>query len=203
LEFSMFKRGEGEMFNWLQRSGRDMSDCGNCSPVEHLERCGALNRRLLAAHANYLGRGDAARLGQRGVSVVHCPRSHYYFRHRPFPLRRLRREGINVCLGTDSLASVYKTRYQTVELNMFEEMRVLADREPWLAPRAIVEMATINGARALGRKGRIGQLKAGALADLIVLPWAAKVSKVYEEVVGFQGKLTASMIDGRWALPPQ
>ena len=128
LEFSMFKRAKGEMFDWLQRSGRDMSDCGNGSPIEHLERCRALHPRLLAAHVNYLGKGDAACLSQSGVSVVHCPRSHYYFRHQRFPLRRLRREGINVCLGTDSLASVYKPRAQKVELNMFEEMRLLAER---------------------------------------------------------------------------
>ncbi len=89
LEFEMFTRRRGEMFDWLQRSGRDMSDCGQGSPVHHLERCGLLSNRLLAVHANYLGRSDAARLGQRGVHVVHCPRSHAYFGHHPFPLRQL------------------------------------------------------------------------------------------------------------------
>src|SRR5208283_2576971 len=60
LEFEMFARGKGEMFSWLQRSGRDMSDCGLCSPVRHLERCGLLGKNLLAVHVNYLARGDAA-----------------------------------------------------------------------------------------------------------------------------------------------
>jgi 5-methylthioadenosine/S-adenosylhomocysteine deaminase len=114
----------------------------------------------------------------------------------------LRREGVNVCLGTDSLASVYKPRAQAVELNLFEEMRVLANREPWLAPRAIVRMATVNSARALGLTGRAGELRAGGFADIIALPFSGKGSKVEEAVVGFQGKLAASMIDGRWAIPP-
>jgi len=201
MEFAMFRRGEGEMFDWLKRSGRDMSDCGSSSPVRHLERCGALNPRLLAAHVNYLDKGDAARLRQHGVSVVHCPRSHDYFRHGPFPLRRLRRAGINVCLGTDSLASIYKTRAQTVELNLFKEMRVLASREPWLAPRGIVRMATLNGARALGMAERLGELKPRAFADVIALPFSGKISNVYDAVLGFEGKITASMIDGSWAVP--
>ena len=93
LEFEMFARGRGEMFDWLQRSGRDMSDCGLGSPVQHLERCGALSERLLAAHANYLGKQDAALLARRKVHVVHCPRCHFYFHHDPFPLRRLAQGG--------------------------------------------------------------------------------------------------------------
>ena len=164
LEFKMFTHGRGEMFGWLQRSGRDMSDCGLGSPVRHLERCGALSERLLAAHMNYLAKGDAALLGKRKVHVVHCPRGHSYFQHQPFPLRRLARAGVNVCLGTDSLASVHKPRRQSVELNLFEEMRALARNETSLSARKIVQMATINGARALGLGGQLGELAAGCLA---------------------------------------
>ena len=86
LEFEMFAHGRGQMFDWLQRSGRDMSDCGLGSPVKHLDRCGALSEGLLAAHANYLAKGDAALLGKRQAHVVHCPRCHSYFRHDPFSL---------------------------------------------------------------------------------------------------------------------
>jgi cytosine/adenosine deaminase-related metal-dependent hydrolase len=99
-EFLMFAKGRGDMFDWLQRSGREMSDCGLGSPVRHLESCGALGQNLLATHVNYLARGDAALLASRKVNVVHCPRSHSYFGHESFPLRRLLRAGVNVCLGT-------------------------------------------------------------------------------------------------------
>ena len=93
-------------------------------------------------------------LAKRNVHVVHCPRCHSYFRHDPFPLRRLARAGVNVCLGTDSLASVYKPRRQSVELNLFEEMRALAKNEPSLSARKIVRMATLNGAPPWAWAGR-------------------------------------------------
>ena len=203
LEFEMFTRGRGEMFDWLRRSGRDMSDCGLGSPVEHLERCGALSGNLLAAHVNYLGQKDAVLLARRKVHVVHCPRSHFYFRHASFPLRRLARAGVNLCLGTDSLASVYKTRRQAVELNLFEEMRALAANEPSLPARTIVRLVTVNGARALGLAGQIGELSPNTLADLIALPFAGNPTEVYDAVVYHSGDVAASMIDGRWALPPR
>jgi len=202
LEYEMFARGSGSMFEWLRRSGRDMSDCGLGSPVQHLERCGALSPGLLAVHANYLGRRDASLLARSGAHVVHCPRCHFYFGHDPFPLRGLLKAGVNVCLGTDSLASIYKSRRQQVELNLFEEMRALANNAPWLSARKILAMATLNGARALGQSGRIGELTAGAFADLIALPFSGKVADVYEGVLGHTGDAAASMVDGQWAVAP-
>jgi cytosine/adenosine deaminase-related metal-dependent hydrolase len=202
LEFEMFTHGRGQMFDWLQRSGRNMSDCGLGSPVRHLDRCGALSERMLAAHVNYLAKGDAALLGERQVHVVHCPRGHRYFNHDPFPLRRLARAGVNVCLGTDSLASVHKPRRQSVELNLFEEMRALAENEPSLSARKIVRMATLNGARALGLSGQIGELAEGCFADLVALPFAGKVADTYDGVLRHTGDVAASMIDGQWAIEP-
>jgi cytosine/adenosine deaminase-related metal-dependent hydrolase len=200
-EFSMFALGKGDMFDWLSRSGREMSDCGLGSPVQHLERCGLLGKNLLATHVNYLARGDAALLAKRGVSVVHCPRSHAFFRHDPFPLSRLTRAGVNVCLGTDSLASVIKPRRQSIELDMFAEMRALADWHPSLSSPAILRMATVNGARALARRGSIGELSPGALADLITVPFSGKTARVAERVVEHCGSVAGSMIDGRWVAP--
>ncbi len=202
LEFRMFRHGEGQMYDWMQRSGREMADCGGVSPVRHLRRCGLLSPRLIAVHVNYLDRKDADLLGGHRVNVVHCPRSHEYFGHAPFPLRRLARAGANLCLGTDSLASVYKGRRQTVELSMFEEMRALAKRESGLSPNAILRMATINPARALGRTGQIGELSRGARADLIAVPFSGKPSQAYDRVLDHSGGVAASLIDGQWALPP-
>ncbi|HWX20338.1 MAG TPA: amidohydrolase family protein [Candidatus Binatia bacterium] len=203
LEFAMFTQGSGEMFDWLRRSGRDMSDCGQGSPVQHLERCGVLDDNLLVAHVNYLARADAALLGRRQVSVVHCPRSHSYFRHNSFQLTRLRRAGVNLCLGTDSLASVEATRRHPAQLNLFDEMRALASREPRLSAKSILQMATVNGARALGMQGRAGELAAGALADLIAVPFPGKVSRVYDAALHHKGDVVASMIGGHWALAPE
>src|ERR1051325_3865043 len=197
-EFDMFVRGQGEMHDWLRRSTRDMSDCGLGSPVRHLERCGTLAENLLAIHVNYLARGDAALLAKRKVHVVHCPRSHVYFGHSRFPLRSLLRAGVNICLGTDSLASVIKTRRDIVELNMFEEMRTLANRESTLSPKKILQMATLNGARALGMRGHVGELSPGSFADLIAIPFSGKLSGFHEAVIAHKGDVAATMIDGYW-----
>ena len=201
-EFEMFVDGRGEMFDWLRRSGRDMSDCGLGSPVQHMERNGALGKNLLAVHVNYLGKSDASLLARRRVSVVHCPRSHFYFRHGPFPYQELKRAGVNICLGTDSLASVWKKRGQTVELNMFEEMRAFASRNGSISPRRILSMATVNGAKALGISRQVGELIPRAFADLIAIPFRARARDVYEGILAHDGPISSSMIDGRWVIPP-
>jgi len=202
-EFEMFVHGRGEMFNWLRRNERNMSDCGGLSPVQHAARNGILGPNLLAIHVNYLANGDAALLGKRKVNVVHCPRSHAYFQHPPFPRRELAKAGVNLCLGTDSLATVCKTRRQTVELDMFEEMRALAAKEPDLSPRTILWMATANAATALGFGRLIGRLAAGSFADFIAIPFAGKPSESYNAVLHHRGPVAASVIGGQWAVPVQ
>jgi len=200
-EFEMFTHGKGAMFEWIARSGRDMSDCGLGSPVQYLERHGALHPNLLAIHVNYLSPGDAKLLARRKVSIVHCPRSHHYFKHRRFPLTELITSGVNICLGTDSLATVYKTPKQKVVLSMFDEMRALASAHPSLSREAILEMATINGALALGMAGQTGELAPGAFADMITLPFAGKFADAAKAVLHHTGNIAAAMINGKWVAP--
>ena len=201
-EFEMFKHARGPMFDWLKRNERDMTDCGLGSPVQHLERNGCLADNLIAVHVNYLASGDAALLGQRGVGVVHCPRSHAFFQHRRFPREALADAGANICLGTDSLASVVQTRGQAPELNLFAEMQAFAAACPEAPPETVLQMATVNGARALGLPGRIGQLSENSLADIITVPFAGKSADALEAVVHHAGEVSASMIDGAWAIKP-
>ncbi len=202
VEYEMFQHGRGDLYDWMKRSGRDMSDCGLGSPVRHVQRHGLLAENLLAAHVNYLGRSDAKLLRKHRVSVVHCPRSHTYFHHGPFDWQRLERAGVNICLGTDSLASVCRDRGQPLELSMFEEMRALAGREPGLSSRKILRMATVNGARALGLGGKCGELSPGGLADLIAIPLPAGTRDVHDAILQHRGAVSASMIEGRWIISP-
>jgi cytosine/adenosine deaminase-related metal-dependent hydrolase len=64
-------------------------------------------------------------------------------------------------------------------------------------------MATVNGARALGRTGQIGELSKNALADLIAIPARTKTNEACEAVLAHNGPVCASMIDGNWVIPPQ
>ena len=197
-EFEMYLHSKGAMFDWIARNNRDMSDCGLGSPVQHLERNGALHENLLAIHVNYLASGDAKLLAGRKVNVVHCPRSHDYFRHQPFPLNELAEAGVNICLGTDSLVSVYRKPKQAVELNMFDEMRSLAKAHASLSPATILEMATLNGARALGMAGQVGEISPGAFADVIAIPFAGKVADANAAALHHTGNVSATVIDGKW-----
>jgi cytosine/adenosine deaminase-related metal-dependent hydrolase len=202
-EFDMFAHARGAMHAWLQRNERDPSDCGHGSPVAHLARQKLLGANVLAIHVNCLARGDATLLAKNRTSVVHCPRSHEYFRHPPFERARLAGAGVNVCLGTDSLATVRKTGRRNPELDMFAEMRLLADNDKSLSPAAIVEMATVNGARALGLAGKTGQLSPGAFADVIAVPISGRSAGGYGAVLAHAGGVSASLIEGRWAIPPK
>jgi cytosine/adenosine deaminase-related metal-dependent hydrolase len=201
-EFEMFTKARGAMHAWLRRNERDNSDCGLGSPVEHLARAGMLGENLLAIHVNYLARGDARLLGENRVHVVHCPRSHEYFRHSAFPRMRLAAAGVNICLGTDSLATVLKTGRRKPELDLFAEMRALAAKDRTISSATILRMATVSGAKALGMAGRIGELSKNAFADLIAIPFTGKASDAAEAVVNFSGNVHASMIGGQWAIPP-
>jgi cytosine/adenosine deaminase-related metal-dependent hydrolase len=201
-EFDMFLRARGDMFEWIRRSHRDMSDCGIRSPIQHLEANGILGPNLIAVHANYLAPGDAGLLARHRVSVVHCPKSHDFFRHQAFPGKALARAGVNLCLGTDSMASVRKHPARHLELNLFQEMNLFATTHPGMKPGTILEMATVNGAHALGMVGKLGVLRAGAFADLVAIPFSGAPQEACAAVVHHPGSVDASMIDGRWAIQP-
>jgi aminodeoxyfutalosine deaminase len=202
-EFEMFTRARGKMFDWLKRNERDNSDCGLGSPVKHFARHKMLGENLIAAHVNLLAHGDAKLLGKHRVHVVHCPRSHNYFKHPLFLRERLANACVNLCLGTDSLATTRKIGKQKPELNMFDEMRQLAASDKTISPQEILQMATINGARALGLLGQAGEISKNTFADLIAIPFDGKIVEAYDAVPAHTGNVSASMIDGRWAMPPK
>lgn len=202
-EFEMFAHARGEMFDWLKKNGRDNSDCGLGTPAQHLDRAGLANGNFIAVHANYLADDDFNLLAKRRASVVHCPRSHAYFQHKKFPLDSLLAARVNVCLGTDSLATVAKNGKESLELNLFSEMQAFAHSNRGIMPESILRMATVNGARALGLAGKIGEISSYAYADLIALPFKGKMSELYEAVLNSHGPVSASMIAGQWAIAPE
>ncbi|HEY6166556.1 MAG TPA: amidohydrolase family protein [Verrucomicrobiae bacterium] len=201
-EFDMFMYRHGELFDWL-RSQRATDDCGRGSPIAHLERLEVLGPQFLAVHVNFLGNLDASQLGRHRVSVVHCPRSHAYFGHQPFPRQALTDAGVNICLGTDSLASMLKDHGRVPTLSMFAEMQAMAAADNTPAPVKLLRLATMAGAHALGRAGELGELSPEALADLIAVPLGSATKDAVEAVVFHQGAVAASMIDGQWAVPPK
>ena len=88
------------------------------------------------------------------------------------------------------------------ELDLFVEMRALSNNDKSVSPETILQMVTINGARALGFAGTLGELSEGALADMIAIPFSEKISQIHESVLSHAGNVRVSMIEGRWAIPP-
>lgn len=190
-EWEMFRHGRGELFDFMKKLGRWMFDNQvQRTPFAHVAAHARLGPHWLLAHMNELDESDFALLAAmpQPPSVVHCPGSHRYFRHSPFPLTKLRGIGVNVCLGTDSLAS-------TLTLSMFDEMRILSRQEPQLDPAEILKMATLNGAKALGIEA--GKIAPGALADLIALPLADTAREVHAAVIENRDPIAWMMLDGK------
>lgn len=188
-EEAMFRNGRGPLYERLAALGRPMSDCGRGSSVALLDRLGVL-RGALVAHVNCLADDDIGRLARAGSAVVHCPSSHRFFNHPPFPLERLRRAGVAVCLGTDSAAS-------GATLDMREEMRHFLSAFPAARPDDALRMATQVAAEALHRPGVTGTLAPGAKADLIAVAVGNRAPNVAEAVIESRGAVRLSVVNGK------
>ena len=189
----MFRSARGPLYEFMDSLQRPMADCGRDSPFGHLWKSGSVDPRWLLTHMNTLTEEDFLLLADlprgAGPHVVHCPGSHRYFSHPPFPARRLHDLGVNLCLGTDSLAS-------TDSLSLFAEMRLMQDTQPWLRPEQILRMVTIHPARALRRRGQLGRIVPGALADMIALPFSGNFGTVHDEIIAHTAPVLWTMIDG-------
>jgi cytosine/adenosine deaminase-related metal-dependent hydrolase len=195
-EMEMFRDARGAAFDFLNEIGRPMEDCGRETPLSLFLRTRTSNQRWIVAHLNELDAGDFDSLRSAPkFHIAHCPRSHTFLGHAPFALERLRSLGFNICLGTDSLAS-------NSSLSLFAEMRELLRKEPGLSPCEALEMATINGAAAIGQRNSLGCIRAGAFADLIALPLRPSPD-VFESIVAFEGAVSWMMVDGKIVMPSQ
>lgn len=138
-------------------------------PLQRLDQLNLLNPNLIAVHMTELDEFEIERVAEAGVNIVHCPESNLKLGSGICPVAALLDKGVNLCLGTDGAAS-------NNDLDLLGEMRTAAllakgssgDASACSARQAI-EMATINGARALGLADRIGSIEAGKKADLIAL----------------------------------
>jgi 5-methylthioadenosine/S-adenosylhomocysteine deaminase len=143
------------------------------TPVQYLESLGFWGPRTLAAHGVWLTAPDMAVLARRRVGVSHNPESNMKLASGAAKIVDLRRAGVTVGLGTDGAAS-------NNDLDMFEALRQAAflaklqTSDPRAIPaRTALEMATIDGARALGLDREVGSIETGKRADVITVSMAA------------------------------
>jgi aminodeoxyfutalosine deaminase len=193
-EMEMFREARGALYAFLAGIGRPMQDCGSTSPFSHLWQAGAINAQWILVHMNELTEEDFGVLESlprtARPTIVHCPSSHRYFNHTRFAWDRLQQMGVNLCVGTDSLASCDS-------LSLLDEIRFLKRLEPQLSSEELLRTVTRAPARALRREGTLGVLKEGALADLIAVPVSGTVEDVHDQIVHHSRSVPWMMIDGK------
>jgi len=163
-EAAFLARGGGEWRSFLEGRGLghvEFTPSGG-SPVFYVERLGVLHPRLVAAHAVQVGAADRELLARRGVSVVLCPRSNRNLGVGTADAPAFLAAGVRLALGTDSLASVET-------LDVLDDAVLLHRQFPDLDPGAIVRMATLGGAEALGLAD-LGAIVPGKRAALAFAP---------------------------------
>lgn len=138
-------------------------------PSARLAELGVFNERTQCVHMTQIDETDIALLKQSGAHVIHCPESNLKLASGLCPVQKLIDCGINVAIGTDGAAS-------NNNLDLFGEMntaammaKVVAEDAAALPAHQAIAMATLHGARALGRSQDLGSLEAGKLADLIAV----------------------------------
>ncbi len=189
-EYAMFKEGKGALLDFCRRIFPGWAEPAGQSPIAFLAAKNALPRNAILAHCNRADAADIRILAEANCSVAHCPRSKAFFGHEGFPVQAMRDAGLNLCLGTDSLAS-------NEGLSLFDEMAELHRQHPELPCTDIVAMATVNGAKALGRSGELGVLRPGAAADFIAITLRHHPEyDLFEEIVGESHEVLTAVVNG-------
>jgi 5-methylthioadenosine/S-adenosylhomocysteine deaminase len=146
----------------------NMNDRGK-TVVPWLKDTGLFDSRVIGAHCVHIDEHEMRMLHKHGASVAHCPSANLKLASGIAPVSEMLEMGLNVAIGTDGPAS-------NNDLDLFEEMRLAAllakvtPKNPVALPaRQALQMATINGARALGMADVTGSLEPGKYADVIVV----------------------------------
>jgi len=147
--------------------------------------------QVVFVHGNYLTDEEIQKIKASHSSIAICPRCWDYYGHAQNLWKKLWKEGVNVCLGTDSLASNYS-------LNLHEEMIYLYEHE-YFAPETIIQMATLNGARALRLDKVIGTLEQGKEANFCIfeLPQNTTVQNLYQNFFSSASKNIFTLSQGK------
>ncbi|MDH2378958.1 MULTISPECIES: amidohydrolase [Providencia] len=142
---------------------------GGKSPVQYMADIGALNNKVIAAHAIMVDEKDMDLLKQYDVGVAHNISANTKSAKGVAPVTTMLEKGIRVGLGTDGPMSS-NTLTTLNELNLVGKIHKLANKDrAAMPPITVVEMATMGSARVLHMEDKLGSLEAGKLADIIVI----------------------------------
>eukprot|EP00897_Mesotaenium_endlicherianum_P004226 jgi/Mesen1/3831/ME000207S02844 len=179
--------------------------------VSHLHNLGMLSPALLAAHSVWVDQAEVDMMGRAGVSVSHCASS--AMRMLGFaPVHAMLAAGVNVSIGTDGAPSnnrmsLVDEMYVVALINKGKMAYETGVTDPTALPaHTVLQMATINGARACMWDREIGSLEVGKKADLVVVNPGLFTMQPVHDIVGSlvysmrSENVEAVMCDGRWLM---
>ena len=171
----------------MKKEWEDSKKQNGMSPVQYLESLGVLGPDVVGAHCIFVDEADWKTLSQRGVGCVHNPSSNMMIASGVSPVAEMREAGVAVGLGTDGPAGSNNDMDLMEEIDLAAKLAKITKMNPLaLNAKAVVEMATIDGARALHMEKEIGSLEAGKKADVVLIsldePNAVPMYDVYAQI---------------------
>lgn len=169
-EIEFLQSGKGfcrQLLDLLGRWDQKWTPPGK-TPVEYLDCLGVLDSSTLLVHAVYMTESDWALAAKKGCTVVFCPRSNRNLGSDSPRIDRAFSLGMRCALATDSLAS-------NTDLDLFAEAASALAIFPSLDPARVIEMITLNPARALGCNGRFGSIEPGAGTHILAVAIQSEV----------------------------
>ena len=154
----------------MKKEWEDSEKQNGMSPVQYLDKVGVLGPDVVSAHCIFVDEADRKTLAERQVGCIHNPSSNMMIASGVSPVPEMRAAGVAVGLGTDGPAGSNNDLDLMEEMDLAAKLAKITKLNPLaLNAKAVVEMATIDGARALHMEKEIGSLEAGKKADLIVI----------------------------------
>lgn len=200
-EKQVFDSGKGKLARFLsfiypEWQFKSSSSTRFENSIDYMFENDLIPKGSVLVHVNYSNDSQLKKLKDLNCTIVHCPSSREFFGHKQPDFLAWKRAGLNICLGTDSLAS-------NESLNMWKELKLLQENSEY-SFREIFEMATINGAKAL-KHDEFGVLKKNAFCDFQKVSFNINVSvDSFLSVLENQDfQVVETVVDGvtRWLRP--
>ena len=171
----------------MKKEWDDSEKANGMPPVQYLEKIGILGPDIVAAHCIYVDEADRKLLAERGVGCVHNPSSNMMIASGVSPVPEMRSAGVAVGLGTDGPAGSNNDLDLMEEIDLAAKLAKISKMNPLaLNAKSVVEMATIDGARAIHMEKEIGSLETGKRADIVLInlnePNAVPMYDIYAQI---------------------
>lgn len=171
----------------MKKEWEDSEKQNGMSPVQYLDKIGVLGPDIVAAHCIFVDGSDRKLLAEKGTGCVHNPSSNMMIASGVSPVPEMRAAGVAVGLGTDGPAGSNNDLDLMEEIDLAAKLAKVSKMDALaLNAKSVVEMATIDGARALHMEKEIGSLEPGKKADLGLIslnePNAVPMYDVYAQI---------------------